>query len=162
MDNEDRQQCSLFLGDLSIFCDERDIEEAFAQFGEIIEVRIQRSRETCRPLSYGFVEFAEPECAEAALISMNNYVLKGRPLRLLKHISCTLVAFKRRPCCCFLLLLSLAQNWVGSKPQEPYKDWFRALRLRRNSVRSLCGSRRGLDYLGEVTARAVPELRSRL
>jgi RNA recognition motif-containing protein len=73
--------CSLFLGDLSIFCTEKDIEDAFHQFGEIVEVRVQRSKETSRALSYGFIEFAEPAFAEAALNSMNNYMLKGRPLR---------------------------------------------------------------------------------
>jgi RNA recognition motif-containing protein len=81
VDEERRERCSLFLGDLSIFCSEKDIEEAFGQFGEVVEVRIQRSKETSRALSYGFIEFAEPECAEAALNSMNYFVLKGRPLR---------------------------------------------------------------------------------
>jgi RNA recognition motif-containing protein len=47
----------------------------------MVEVRIQRSKETARALSYGFIEFSEPAFAEAALNSMNNYVLKGRPLR---------------------------------------------------------------------------------
>lgn len=81
IEEDDRENCSLFLGDLSIFCEEKDIEEAFAQFGEIVDVRIQRSKETSRALSYGFIEFAEAACAEAALNAMNYYLLKGRPLR---------------------------------------------------------------------------------
>jgi RNA recognition motif-containing protein len=81
---EQRDGCSLFLGDLSIFCTEKDIEDAFQQFGEIVEVRVQRSKETARALSYGFIEFADSSSAEAALNSMNNYVLKGRPLRCFK------------------------------------------------------------------------------
>jgi hypothetical protein len=56
----------------------------FTQFGQIVEVRIQRSKETARALSYGFIEFSEPTVAQAALISMNNYVIKGRPLRYVK------------------------------------------------------------------------------
>jgi RNA recognition motif-containing protein len=80
-----RAKCSLFLGDLSLFCTEADIEDAFVQFGKIVEVRIQRSKETARALSYGFIEFSEPMFAETALNSMNNYVLKGRPLRYINH-----------------------------------------------------------------------------
>jgi RNA recognition motif-containing protein len=80
-EDDQRDGCSLFLGDLSIFCTEKDIEDAFHQFGEIVEVRVQRSKETARALSYGFIEFADSPSAEAALNSMNNYVLKGRPLR---------------------------------------------------------------------------------
>ena len=80
-EEEERENCALFLGDLSIFCDEKDIEGAFSQFGEIIDIRIQRSKETSRALSYGFIEFAESSAAEEALNSMNYYLLKGRPLR---------------------------------------------------------------------------------
>jgi hypothetical protein len=84
-EEDQRGKCSLFLGDLSLFCTEADIEDAFAQFGKIVEVRIQRSKETARALSYGFIEFSEPICAETALNSMNNHVLKGRPLRYINH-----------------------------------------------------------------------------
>lgn len=80
-EEEEKENCALFLGDLSIFCDEKDIESAFAQFGEIVDVRIQRSKETARALSYGFIEFADSASAAAALSSMNYYLLKGRPLR---------------------------------------------------------------------------------
>jgi RNA recognition motif-containing protein len=80
-DEDQRDRCTLFLGDLSLFCAEKDIEDAFRRFGQMVEVRIQRSKETARALSYGFIEFSEPAFAEAALSSMNNFVLKGRPLR---------------------------------------------------------------------------------
>jgi RNA recognition motif-containing protein len=81
---DQRDRCTLFLGDLSLFCTEKDVEDAFTQFGQIVEVRIQRSKETARALSYGFIEFSEPTVAQTALNSMNNYVLKGRPLRYVK------------------------------------------------------------------------------
>lgn len=72
---------ALFLGDLSIFCTEKDIEEAFQQFGEIVNIRIQRSKETSRALSYGFIEYSCETAAVSAMNEMNGYVLKGRPLR---------------------------------------------------------------------------------
>jgi RNA recognition motif-containing protein len=91
--------CSLFLGDLSIFCAEKDIEDAFNQFGKIVEVRIQRSKETSRALSYGFIEFAEQACAETALHSMNNYMLKGRPLRYVEVQRDEIIRYSERAMC---------------------------------------------------------------
>ena len=72
---------ALFLGDLSIFCCEKDIEDAFASYGDIFNVRIQRSKETSRALSYGFIEFSCETAAVTAMNEMNGFVLKGRPLR---------------------------------------------------------------------------------
>ena len=74
-------QRTLFLGDLSIQCSEVDIEEAFAQFGAILEIRIKRSQETSKTLSYGFLEFVTANSATNALNAMDGYVLKGRPMR---------------------------------------------------------------------------------
>ena len=77
----DQSDFSLFLGDLSMSCDETDIHNVFCKFGDIVEVRIQRSKETSRPLSYGFIEFFTKESAQKALDEMNYFVIKGRPLR---------------------------------------------------------------------------------
>lgn len=80
-DEDESEKHSLFLGDLSIYCDEKDIETAFAPYGNIVDIRIQRSKETSRALSYGFIEFGTQESAAAALREMNYFLLKGRPLR---------------------------------------------------------------------------------
>ncbi len=80
-DEDESEKHSLFLGDLSIYCDEKDIESAFAPYGNIVDIRIQRSKETSRALSYGFIEFGTQESAAAALREMNYFLLKGRPLR---------------------------------------------------------------------------------
>ena len=71
----------LFLGDLSLFCSEQDVYEAFAVFGEIAEVRIKRSRQTGKALSYGFVEFMSQNAAESAVKVMNGKIFLGRSLR---------------------------------------------------------------------------------
>lgn len=72
---------SLFLGDLAIFCTEEEINRAFEPFGQIEEVKIMRSEETSRNLSYGFIRFATTEDASRALQEMNGRVLCGRPMR---------------------------------------------------------------------------------
>lgn len=82
IDNKVSEKHSLFLGDLSIYCDEKDIAAAFAPYGNIVDIRIQRSKETSRALSYGFIEFDTEESAAVALREMNYFLLKGRPLRI--------------------------------------------------------------------------------
>ena len=77
-----RSNYALFLGHLSIFCSEKDIEDLFQQYGEIVNVRIQRSKETSRALSYGFIEFSCETAAVTAMNELNGHVLKGRPLRI--------------------------------------------------------------------------------
>ncbi|RYY86585.1 RNA-binding protein [archaeon] len=71
----------LFLGDLSLFCTEKDILEAFSAYGHVTNVRIKRSSENKKHLLYGFVEY--PSAAEAvqAMQAMNGSLFLGRTLR---------------------------------------------------------------------------------
>lgn len=73
---------SLFIGDLAIFCSEREIEDAFSPFGEIQEIKIMRSEETSRNLSYGFIKFSSALSAKRAMTELNGVILCGRPLRI--------------------------------------------------------------------------------
>lgn len=72
---------SLFIGDLAIFCSEREIEEAFSPYGEIQEIKIMRSEETSRNLSYGFIKYSSAQAAKRAMTELNGVILCGRPLR---------------------------------------------------------------------------------
>ena len=70
---------SLFLGDLSCFCQEVDIFRVFSQFGGIDEIRIKRNNEG-NGLGYGFVTFLEMKSAENALAA-DGLVILGRPVK---------------------------------------------------------------------------------
>ena len=70
---------SLFLGDLSCFCQEADLYALFQPFGEIEEIRIKRSKEG-NGLGYGFVTFYEMQSAMGAL-SLDGTVILGRPVK---------------------------------------------------------------------------------
>ena len=72
---------SLFIGNLAIFCTEKDIEEAFSPFGLILSISIKCDEETNKNLSYGFIKFATEASAMEAMISLNGQILCGRPLR---------------------------------------------------------------------------------
>jgi len=72
---------SLFLGDLSKFCSEADLEKLFGQYGEINQIRIMRNTNTGKALSYGFISFVSNECAALAMESLNGISLHGRSMR---------------------------------------------------------------------------------
>jgi RNA recognition motif-containing protein len=72
---------SLFIGDLAIFCTERDVDQLFSQYGEIQEIKIMKSEETSRNLSYGFLKFTNTMSAKRAMNELNGFILCGRPLR---------------------------------------------------------------------------------
>ena len=74
---------TLFLGDLSAFCNEQDIYNLFRPYGNILEVKIMRSEETSRNLSYGFIKFLNPVHANQAMVSLNGQLFCGRNLRFL-------------------------------------------------------------------------------
>ena len=76
-----KQQRSLYLGDLSFFCQESDVLNAFQVFGEIQEVRLMRSKQDGKCLGYGFITFMTVEQAHNALEAMDGKVFIGRQLK---------------------------------------------------------------------------------
>eukprot|EP00981_Chlorochromonas_danica_P015471 scaffold12312_cov248-Ochromonas_danica.AAC.8 len=72
----------LFLGDLSLFCAEKDILSAFSVFGRVTNVRIKRSSENKKHLLYGFVEYSSAAEAIRAMQAMNGAMFLGRILRV--------------------------------------------------------------------------------
>ena len=72
---------TVFVGDLSIFCNETDIEEAFTPFGKVLCVRIAFDVGNQKQLPFGFVEYGSKEDAEEAIKNMNGTLLCGRKLR---------------------------------------------------------------------------------
>jgi RNA recognition motif-containing protein len=73
---------TLFLGDLSCFCQENDITEAFKVFGQIQDIRLMRSKADGSCLGYGFITFVTQSSAAKALDTMNGKVLVGRTLNV--------------------------------------------------------------------------------
>jgi RNA recognition motif-containing protein len=72
---------SLFVGDLPKFCNEMDLEQLFAGFGPIIDVKIKRNINTGKTLSYGFVTFSSEASAAEALRRTDGTMFYGRKLR---------------------------------------------------------------------------------
>jgi RNA recognition motif-containing protein len=75
---------TLFVGDISIFCDEKNLHHLFSSFGEVASVQLKKpeTQSTKAHLSYGFIQFVSRESAEIALKKADGFVFLGRALRI--------------------------------------------------------------------------------
>jgi len=72
----------LFVGNIDRSVSDQELQDLFAQHGEINpnETRIIKDRETGRSRGFGFVEFMNDEDADAAIQALDQYELNGRPI----------------------------------------------------------------------------------
>ena len=70
----------LFVGNLSFKVTETELQEVFAQAGEVVSVSIPTDKYTGKKRGFGFVEMASPEAAEQAIKSLNGRALAGREM----------------------------------------------------------------------------------
>jgi RNA recognition motif-containing protein len=72
---------TIFVGNLSVFCTELDLEQVFAPFGTILEIRMAKSEDRSKHLSYGFVKFSSVASAQLAMLELDGKILHGRKLK---------------------------------------------------------------------------------
>lgn len=77
LQNADR---CVFVGDLSFFCTELDLAEAFKHCGTISRLEVKRGRHG-DSLLYAFVEFHESIHAQIAIREMHGAKLLGRRMK---------------------------------------------------------------------------------
>lgn len=70
----------LYVGNLAFHTTEDVIQRAFAEHGEVAEVKLVLDRETGRSRGFGFVEMDNPAEAENAMRALNGTDLRGRTL----------------------------------------------------------------------------------
>lgn len=70
----------LFVGNLPFSVNSEKLKEEFSKFGEVINTNIVMDKNTKRSKGFGFVEFANPESAKAAIETMNEQEMGGRKL----------------------------------------------------------------------------------
>lgn len=84
--DEDKDGCAIaskvFVGNLSFDTTTEELQELFAQAGEIVNVSIPSDRMTGRPRGFAFVEYATDEMAAAAITKFEGYEMAGRRLRV--------------------------------------------------------------------------------
>ncbi|KAL9238213.1 hypothetical protein vseg_012670 [Gypsophila vaccaria] len=67
-----------FVGGLAWATDDRSLETAFSQYGDVTESKIINDRETGRSRGFGFVTFANEKSMKDAIEAMNGQDLDGR------------------------------------------------------------------------------------
>lgn len=70
----------LFVGNLSFNTTENDLQDAFAQFGTVLEANLMTDRMSGRPRGFGFVTMSSPDEAQKAIEGLNGTDLDGRNL----------------------------------------------------------------------------------
>ncbi len=78
------QTTTLFLGDLSVICDEENLYDLFRHYGDIETIQLKKSdRDPQRAhLGFGFIKFSTRESAERAMQDLNGYFYLGRAMRV--------------------------------------------------------------------------------
>ncbi len=72
----------LYVGNLAFGTTEDSLKNAFAEFGEVSEVKLITDRETGRSRGFAFVVMSTGDQAEKATARMNGAMLDGRALRV--------------------------------------------------------------------------------
>ena len=70
----------LYVGNLSFQTSGSDLEQLFAEFGEVQSAQVVEDRETGRSRGFGFVEMGTAAAAQAAIDALNDKEFQGRRL----------------------------------------------------------------------------------
>lgn len=77
---DDSTSSTLFVGDLSYFCNEVDISNLFKRFGKVQSTQLKKGR-SGDSLMHGFVEMETHEQAENARVAVMDQKFMGRKIR---------------------------------------------------------------------------------
>lgn len=72
----------LYVGSLHFNITEDMLRGIFEPFGRIENIQLMMDSETGRSKGYGFITFADAECAKKALEQLNGFELAGRPMKV--------------------------------------------------------------------------------
>ncbi|XP_062994442.1 probable RNA-binding protein 23 isoform X4 [Elgaria multicarinata webbii] len=72
----------LYVGSLHCNITKEMLRGIFEPFGKIDSIVLMRDQDTGQSKGYGFITFAEAECARRALEQLNGFELAGRPMRV--------------------------------------------------------------------------------
>ena len=70
----------IYVGNLSFDAREEDLQELFAQHGEVESVAIITDRDTGRSRGFGFVEMRDDNAGREAIAALNGQEVGGRQL----------------------------------------------------------------------------------
>ncbi len=68
----------LYVGNLSYDVSEKDLKQAFKEFGKVASIRLIKNKFNDKSKGYGFIEMPNRNEAELAIRRMNNKDIQGR------------------------------------------------------------------------------------
>jgi RNA recognition motif-containing protein len=71
---------NIYVGNLTFEVTSSELENLFAQHGDVTSAHVITDRDTGRSRGFGFVEMANSEEASAAISTLNGFNHKGRDL----------------------------------------------------------------------------------
>lgn len=71
---------NLYVGNLTFNTTSSDLQNLFAQHGEVAKAQVITDRDTGRSRGFGFVEMASADSAKAAIEALDGHNLDGRAL----------------------------------------------------------------------------------
>jgi nucleolar protein 15 len=86
------QDAVVYLGHLPHGFYEDQLKSYFSQYGDVLAVKVARSKKTARSKGYAFIQFRYPEVAQIVSDTMNGYLLLGKII-----VSHALPANKKNP-----------------------------------------------------------------
>lgn len=75
---------SVYVGNLAYSVTQEQLQEVFAEYGEVVRVSLPIDRETGRPRGFGFVEMKDEAAEDAAIENLDGAEWFGRVLRVNK------------------------------------------------------------------------------
>ncbi|EKX74205.1 nucleolar phosphoprotein, putative [Theileria equi strain WA] len=72
----------IYVGNLPRQLTESQIKRYFLQFGDVLKIRLMKSKKTNGSRGYAFVQFENNEIAQIAADAMNNYFIDGKSLKV--------------------------------------------------------------------------------
>jgi RNA recognition motif-containing protein len=73
---------NIYVGNLSYDATDDELQELFAEFGEVSSASVIQDRESGRSRGFGFVEMPNDAEAQAAINALNGRDVQGRSLRV--------------------------------------------------------------------------------
>lgn len=73
---------NLFVGNLTFSTTSNELEDLFAEYGEVAKAQVITDRDSGRSRGFGFVEMASPESAEKAISALDGKSIDGRQLNV--------------------------------------------------------------------------------
>ncbi|XP_063687535.1 MKI67 FHA domain-interacting nucleolar phosphoprotein-like [Bolinopsis microptera] len=110
----------VYVGHIPNHFQEKEMRQFFGQFGDILKLRISRSKKTANSKGYSFILYENEEVAKIVANTMNDYILCGRLLK------------------CQYIPMSRVHKDTFKGASRPFKkiDWQGRAKVERNRVKT--------------------------